>query len=70
MDIGKFDYDKAKSKARVFLEESIHTLGLLLNIDPSSITSESVCPFEENSPMYQVWVCLYEEISALKTIAE
>lgn len=68
MDIGVFDYEKARSKARVFLEESIFVLSKMMNIDPSSINETSTNPYHFQDPLYTSWECLRNEILALNKL--
>jgi hypothetical protein len=68
MDIGAFDQEKAKSKAKVFLEESIFVLSKMMDVDPSSIDVNSINPYNPQEPLYASWECLRSEISALKKL--
>lgn len=69
MDIGVFDYEKARSKAKVFLEESIFILSRMMDIDPSSINETSANPYNFQDPLHTSWECLKSEIFALKKLS-
>lgn len=68
MDIGDVNYEKAKSKAKIFLEESIFVLSKMMDIDPSAIEVNSVNPYHPQEPLYTSWECLRNEISALNKL--
>lgn len=69
MDIGVFDYEKARSKARIFLEESIFVLSKMMDVDPSSIDETSPNPYNSQDPLHTSWECLRSEISALNKLS-
>lgn len=68
MEIGDINYEKAKSKAKIFLEESIFVLSKMMDIDPSAIEVGSVNPYHPQEPLYTSWECLRNEISALSKL--
>lgn len=68
MDIGVYDHERAKSKAKIFLEESIFVLSKMMDIDASLIDSDSSNPYHSQDPLYTSWECLRNEISALKKL--
>lgn len=64
MNIGVFDEIKAKREAKVFLEKSIHTLGILLNHDVSLVNENSINPYDLENAMYYGFEILKSEIGA------
>ncbi len=64
MNLGVFDKSKAKHEAKIFLEKSIHTLGVLLGCDVSLIDENSVNPYDLESAMYYGFEILKSEIGA------
>ena len=68
MDIGDINYEKAKSKAKVFLEESIFILSKMMDVDPSAISANTVNPYMAEDPLHVSWECLRNEISALNKL--
>lgn len=68
MDIGVFDHEKARSKAKIFLEESIFILSKMMDTDPSSINENSDNPYKFQDPLHTSWECLKSEIFALKKL--
>jgi hypothetical protein len=68
MDIGDFNYEKAKSKAKIFLEESIFVLSKMMDVDPSTIKANTANPYMAEDPLHVSWECLRNEISALSKL--
>jgi hypothetical protein len=68
MVIGEFNYEKAKSKAKIFLEESIFVLSKIMDVDSSSVDADSPNPYDVREPLYTSFECLKNEISALKKL--
>ena len=68
MVIGDFNYEKAKSKAKIFLEESIFVLSKIMDVDSSSVDADSPNPYDVREPLYISFECLKKEISALKKL--
>ena len=68
MVIGEFNYEKAKSKAKIFLEESIFVLSKIMDVDSSSVDVDSPNPYDVREPRYISFECLKKEISALKKL--
>ena len=64
MKLGIFDENKAKYEAKIFLEKSIHTLGILLGCDVSLINENSINPYDLESAMYYGFEILKSEIGA------
>jgi len=70
MELGQYDKIKAKNEARMFLAKSIDVLSSLLNIDYTSLNENSKNPFDANSPQYQAFNCLIEEIIIYKKLEQ
>jgi hypothetical protein len=68
MVIGEFNYEKAQSKARIFLEESIFVLGKMMGIDPSTLDESSANPYEQHEAVHTAWECMKQEVLALKKL--
>jgi hypothetical protein len=68
MVIGDFNYEKAQSKARIFLEESIFVLGKMMDVDPSNLDESSINPYEPHEPIHTAWECMKQEVLALKKL--
>lgn len=70
MLLGEFNDAEAKKQARLYLAKSITTLSHLINIDSSSISENSVNPFEESNAFHKAFECLKAEVLAYKKISE
>lgn len=64
MNLGIFDENKAKHEAKIFLEKSIHTLGVLLRCDVSLVNEDSINSYDLENPMYYGFEILKSEIGA------
>jgi hypothetical protein len=68
MQLNNYDSQKAKDQAKSFLEKSIQTLSLLLDVNYENLNKDSKNPFSENLPQYNAFNCLIDEIVSYRKI--
>jgi hypothetical protein len=64
MKLGSFNQDKAKTDAKLFLQNSISSLAIILDYDTSMIDSNSVNPFSKEDARFYGFEILKSEIEA------
>jgi hypothetical protein len=69
MQLNQYDSKKAKDQAKSFLEKSILTLSLLLNVNYENLNQDSENPFDESLPQHNAFKCLIDEIISYKKLA-
>lgn len=70
MQLNHYDSKKAKDQAKSFLEKSIFTLSLLLNVNHENLDQDSKNPFDESLPQYNAFKCLIDEIISYKKLTQ
>jgi len=68
MQLNNYDSQKAKDQAKSFLEKSIQTLSLLLDVNHESLNKDSENPFSESFPQHNAFNCLIDEIVSYRKI--
>jgi|11_taG_2_1085331.scaffolds.fasta_scaffold00146_19 hypothetical protein len=59
---------KAKEKAMDFLNQNIVSMAMMLNIDPSTLTSSYVIPVSENDTDYPAYRSLLTMVGNLEAL--
>ena len=57
--------DFAKEQAKIYLKRSIDTFQAILGIDAYALTE---IPVDQESPMYDAYFCLLNEVNAYKRL--
>jgi hypothetical protein len=70
MQLNQYDSKKAKDQAKSFLEKSILTLSLLLNVNHENLDQDSKNPFDENLPQHNAFKCLIDEMISYKKLTQ